>query len=38
MYDDEIIDEPVMMCDAYGVCAGEDCPKFDECMEKKRKE
>lgn len=34
MYEDDNIDEPVMMCDAHGVCAGEDCPKYEECERK----
>lgn len=32
--EDDCINEPVMMCDAHGVCAGEDCPRFDECKRK----
>ena len=34
MYDDDNIEDPVMMCDAHGVCAGEDCPRFNECTRK----
>lgn len=41
--DDDYVEEPdypddedctLMMCDAHGVCAGSDCPKFNECTRK----